>query len=98
MHTNDKLADALLTIGLMDMSLKARGGYYHDFLSPLAVPEMQLLNDLTIAAKARPDIEQKIFDFRNRVINGEFDASAEESEEWAQSEDGQDTFRRLIED
>jgi hypothetical protein len=96
MHTKDMLADELMKLGLMDMSLKARGGYYHDFLSPLDLPEMQLINDLTRAAKARPDIERKIFDLRNRVINGEFDASPEESDEWAKSEDGQDAFRRLI--
>jgi hypothetical protein len=33
---------------------------------------------------------------RQRVINGDFDASSEESEAWAESEEGQDTFRRLI--
>jgi hypothetical protein len=46
MHTKDILADELMKVGLQDMSLKAREGYYHDFLSPLALPEMQLVDDL----------------------------------------------------
>lgn len=101
-HTKDLLADELMKLGLMDMSLKARGGYYHDFLSPLATPEIQLCADLVTAAKAvakaSHDINnaKAIMDLRQRVINGDFDASREESDEWAASADGQDTFRRLI--
>jgi hypothetical protein len=34
---------------------------------------------------------------RRRVINGDFDASKEESDEWAESPEGQDTFKKLIE-
>ena len=90
MHTKDVLADALLAIGLMDMSVKARGGYYHDFLSPLDAPEIQLTYDLgrvgTPAAMA----------LRARVINGEFDASPEESDEWAASPEGHEALRSLM--
>jgi hypothetical protein len=98
MHTKDMLADALMMLGLMDMSLKARGGYYHDFLSPLAMPEMQLINDLAEAAGNRPDRRADILKLRERVKNGDFDASPEESDEWAKSEEGQDTFNKLIRD
>jgi hypothetical protein len=96
MHTKDKLADALSSVGLTDMAAKARDGYYHDFLSPLALPEMQLLNDLGIAATTtHRDKQETIMALRKRVIDGDFDASQEESEAWAESEDGQDTFRKL---
>ena len=97
MHTKDKLADALLSVGLMDMSLKARGGYYHDFLSPLAMPEMQRITELADTATMLPDRKGAILALRNRVIDGDFDASTEESEEWANSAEGQETFRRLAE-
>ena len=98
MHTKDLLADELMKLGLMDMSLKARGGYYHDFLSPLDLPETQLVNDLGDMMRARSDIAPKIYELRKRVINGDFDASAEESDEWARSEEGQEAFRSLIRD
>lgn len=96
MHTKDRLADALTGVGLDEMSAKARTGYYHDFLSPLALPELTLITALGAAATAHPDKADAIEALRKRVIDGEFDASAEETDDWASSEDGQDSFRRLI--
>jgi len=89
MHTKDALADELMKIGLKQMSRKAREGYYHDFLSPLAMPELQLVNDLAIIGTP------EALALRRRVVNGDFDASEEESEAWANSEEGQETFRKL---
>lgn len=94
-HTKDLLADELLKLGLMDMSLKARDGYYHDFLSPLATPELQLCHDLITMSEGTPN-RDAILALRQRVINGDFDASKEESDDWAASAEGQDAFRRLI--
>jgi len=90
MHTKDILAQELTKIGLTEMAAKAADGYYHDFLSPLATPCLQLAADLlavgTPAALA----------LRARHINGEFDATNEESEAWAASPDGQATFAALV--
>lgn len=90
MHTKDFLAQELDAAGLHEMARKARTGYYHDFLSTIDFPDMQLDADLlqvgTDAAKA----------LRRRHHNGEFDASIEESEEWAGSADGQETMRGLL--
>jgi hypothetical protein len=96
MHTKDKLAAALREVRLHTMADKAATGYYHDFLSPLELPEMQLVNDLGIAAGARPAQAAAIMALRARVIDGDFDASAEESEAWAESEEGQETMRLLL--
>lgn len=80
MHTKDKLAAELHKAGLGNMAVLAAQGYYHDYLSPLATPCMQLAEDLhkagTPAALA----------LRDRHLNGEFDASPEEGEEWFQRE------------
>lgn len=79
MHTKDVLAAELHKAGLHDMAMRAGQGYYHDFMSPLATPCLQLAADLaevgTPAALA----------LRERHLNGEFDASAEEGEEWFQN-------------
>jgi hypothetical protein len=96
MHTQDLLADALREAGLTEMADRAATGFYHDFLSPLDLPEMALVTALGAAATAHPDKAQAIEALRKRVINGEFDASAEEGEEWAASPDGQETFGKLI--
>jgi hypothetical protein len=84
MHTKDFLAGELEKCGLVEMAAKAREGYYHDFLSPLDMPETQLLLDLRNANHG-PAVEALI----QRHLNGEFDASREESEEWANSPEGQ---------
>jgi hypothetical protein len=89
------LADALHEVGLAEMATKARTGYYHDFLSPLDLPEMALITALGAAATRHPERAAAIDDLRKRVINGEFDASTEESDEWA-SADGQTAFGALI--
>jgi hypothetical protein len=96
MHTKDILANELHAIGLTEMAAKARTGFYHDFLSPLDLPEMALITALGAAATAHPDKADAIEGLRRRVIDGDFDASPEESEEWASSPEGQDTFRRLV--
>lgn len=96
MHTKDMLAAALREAGLDAMADKAATGYYHDFLSPLDLPEIQLVNDLGFAATTTHRHRQDaIMALRKRVIDGEFDASTEESDDWAASEDGQDAFHRL---
>jgi hypothetical protein len=95
-HTKDKLAAALREAGLDAMADMAATGYYHDFLSPLDLPEMQLVGDLARAAIGHPAQADAILAVRERVKNGDFDASAEESEEWAASADGQDALRRLM--
>lgn len=90
MHTKDILAGELIKAELPEMAAKAATGYYHDYLSPLAMPCLQLAADLkragTPAALA----------LRARHLNGEFDATKEESDDWAASPDGQEAFSRLV--
>lgn len=99
MHTKDKLAMALRQAGLDDMAKLAAEGHYHDFLSPLDFPELTLEQHLRSArgkeVMGSPRWRQ-IEAIRKDVINGEFDASLEESEEWAASPEGQEVFGRLV--
>lgn len=92
MHTKDVLAAELLQAGLPELAAKAKEGYYHDFLSPLDFPAMQLAADLIAAGTPAAD------EIRQRLIEGEFDASIEESNDWADSDDGQNTFHALMGD
>lgn len=89
MHTKDKLAEALREAELPFMADKAAAGYYHDFLSPLDLPTTALVADL--AAAATP----AAMELRLRVMNGEFDASEEESNDWAASPEGQAALKQL---
>lgn len=94
MHTKDFLAQELRKAGLEEMAVLAGTGYYHDYLSPLAMPEFQLMNDLHEAQLAAKNPEP-IMALKRRHLNGEFDASKEESDEWAASPDGQATMSLL---
>lgn len=90
MHTKDMLAQELYKAGLGDMAVKAGQGYYHDFLSPLATPCIQLAADL--AAVGTP----AAMALRERHLNGEFDASKEEGEEWFQREGKHALFSDML--
>lgn len=95
MHTKDMLAEALRKVGLDEMADKAATGYYHDFLSPLDMPEIQLVNDLAKASMGNP-AKDLILALRHEVMSGKYDASKEESDEWARSPEGQAAFNSLI--
>jgi hypothetical protein len=96
--TSQHLADTLRAAGFEDLAKRAEADEFHDFLSPHAMPEITLdLELLEVMNQLPVDIERRnrASDIRIRLHDGEFDASTEESEEWAQSEDGQAAFRKL---
>lgn len=102
-HTTVKLANALREIPGMPPAMiqRAIDGYYHDYLSPLTFPEMQLVTDLRkLAAEPTtgPKAKTALAAMAQRVIDGEFDATKEESDEWARSPEGQETFQQLATD
>jgi hypothetical protein len=99
-HSTVRLSEALAAIPGVPKAMLTRviDGYYHDYLSPLAMPELQLMADLRELASApatprnsRPLLRQ----LAGRVIDGEFDATRAESDAWARSPEGQETLRQL---
>ena len=86
--TSEKLAQALEVAGApQEMIDKARAFYYDDYKSELAMPTVQLVID----AKAH-----NLSEIAERAINGDFDGTKEESDEWAKSPDGQETFAQIF--
>lgn len=99
-HTTVKLARALEAIpGVPEAMIeRARTGFYHDYLSPLATPEVQLVKDLRelASAPATPRNSRPLLRaLAQAVIDGEHDASPEESDEWMRSPEGQETLAML---
>lgn len=90
MHTKDRLAAELEKIGLPGMAESARAGQYDDFLSEVATPQLLLLSDLHKVGTA------DAMALRVRVMEGEFDATKEESDAWSKSEDGKAAFNQLF--
>lgn len=97
MHTKDKLAAALREVGLDHMAALAAEGHYHEFLSSLPLPLITLVTDMGDAARDAEQMKRiAILELRRQVIEGDFDASHEESEAWANSDDGKRTFGDLL--
>jgi hypothetical protein len=90
MHTTEKLAVELEKANLSEMATRARKGYYHDFLSPLAAPCLQLEADLRAVGTREAEA------IRQRHLNGDFDATKEESDAWAESPDGKACCGQLL--
>ena len=97
-RTSELLAVELDKVGLRGMAQMAREDKFHDFLSPFDLPEMELVDMLRVAGAECPDAMRRmaIINLRDRVIKGDFDADLKESEEWAQSPEGQEAYRDLL--
>lgn len=77
---------------------RARTGFYHDYLSPLPMPEVQLVADLRDLA-ARPQTPRNsrplLRELAAAVTEGEYDSSPEEGDEWMRSPEGQEALAAL---
>lgn len=95
-RTRDKLAAELRKVAAMaspDSAAKyeafakrAETGEFDDYADTYVCPITQLYNELTAAGFTK---------FAGRVADGEFDATKEESDEWAMSPSGQETLSKL---
>lgn len=96
MRTRDKLAAELRIVAAQAnpsnaikyeaFAVRAATGEFDDYADTYVCPITQLHSELMAAGFTK---------FAARVANGEFDATKEESDEWARSPSGQDAARRL---
>ena len=77
-HSKDRLADELHKIGLDEMADMAMRGFYHDYESQ--IPKLRLNFDLLDASISG---NKQANELRLRYINGEFNLTREEIDEWA---------------
>lgn len=97
--TSQHLADTLRAAGFEALAKRAEADEFHDFLSDNGLPDLLLDRELFAIASntLKPERERlAAHHIRMRHHDGEFDASKEESDEWAASPDGQATFNKLI--
>jgi hypothetical protein len=95
-RTRDKLAAALREVAAKAgtdnaakyeaFAIRAATGEFDDYADTYACPITQLHSELTKAGLTK---------FASRVASGEFDATREESDEWARSPSGQEAARQL---
>lgn len=95
-RTRDKLAAELRKVAAIaspdnaakyeSFARRAETGEFDDYADTYVYPITQLYSELTTAGFTK---------FAARVANGEFDATKEESDEWARSPSGQDAAKQL---
>lgn len=96
MRTRDKLAAELRKVASKAspdnaakyeaFAKRAETGEFDDYADTYACPITQLHSELTAAGLTK---------FAARVAGGEFDATKEESDEWARSPSGQEAAKQL---
>lgn len=95
MRTRDKLAAELRKVAAQSkqyeaayeaFAKRAETGEFDDYADTYVCPITQLYTELSAAGFTK---------FAVRVANGEFDATKEESDEWARSPSGQDAAKHL---
>lgn len=101
--TSQKLADALRAAGFEALAKRAEADEFHDYLSPHATPELELVRLLgqEIEAARMAGDQRRLTaagNVRMRVVDGDFDATKEEGDEWAASPEGQEAFAKLMEE
>jgi hypothetical protein len=86
-----KLVEALETLPQSfnrdELIRRAKKDRFHDFKSDSATPCVDLVMQLRAAG---------FEEMAKRAMEGEFDAGREESEAWAQSPEGIETFNQLL--
>jgi hypothetical protein len=114
-HTNERLAvriehiqrcvldpdERALFVPLIN---QARAGYYHDYMSPIPMPDVQLVCDLRdlaarmgSAATRGSSVTGMINNLTSEVIDGKFEATVKEGEDWLLSDAGQAALAQLRE-
>jgi GrpB-like predicted nucleotidyltransferase (UPF0157 family) len=99
--TSQHLAEVLFAAGFMELGSRALNDEFHDYLSPHAMPAAVLDSELVgIASNDRCSERERMaaHHIRMRHHDGEFDASVEESDAWAESPEGQAAFAELTKD
>lgn len=88
-------------IGLRVMATSARAFHYDDYFCPESIDDgmniHRLINELrSKMGSADPEQRRRILAVIDAAIDGRFDGTKEESDQWAASPEGQDVFRDLL--
>jgi hypothetical protein len=93
--SDHKLYEALRAADLPDLAERAKAGEWNDFFGRHDAPQHHLIAQLEKRIPRRQDPET-IQGVIQQVIDGEFDGTKAEADEWAASEEGQAIFRELM--
>lgn len=112
MRASDKLLhEALVAADLPALAERAKAGEWNEYFGRYAIPQNHLVAELRIAAatyardffatneppsQAFTDRIAEISAVAEKVMDGTFDATRAEADEWGNSDEGRATFAELI--
>lgn len=95
--SDQKLVNALNAVGFHDLAERAATGEWNDYFGKHPLPQIHLVATLThYAGRQGPVARTAAKKLVERVKDGDFDGTKEESDEWAASEEGQEAFNSLL--
>jgi len=100
-RSNDYLGRVLDALHAEPLAANARAYHYDDYFCPDDIddgmPQHRLLSHLHEWVRTAPNVnEGRLREVCQAVVDGEFDGTKEESEEWAASPSGQAVFKELV--
>jgi hypothetical protein len=93
--SDHKLYEALRAADLPDLAERAKDGEWNDYFGRHAAPQHHLIAQLEKRIPHRRDPET-IQGVIQQVLDGAFDGTKAEANEWAESAEGQALFRELM--
>jgi len=100
--TADYLARVLDELGAGELAVQARACHFDDFRCPPDVDDgmniHRLVHGVRVWAGGQDEtsVRRRAMSVIDAAVAGEFDSTAEESRAWAESPEGQTTFRELM--
>lgn len=96
MRASDQvLHDDLVAAGLPHLAERAKSGEWNDYFGQEALPQHALIAVLRAEVVIANATRKRLI--RN-VIDGKYDATQAESQEWAESDEGREVFRAFSRD
>lgn len=94
--TAERLAQALRDAHLYQLADRAQTGEFDDYRSEHAFPLITLTNELKAAST--PQNHRQVKALIEDVKQGRFDSTREEARAWAESDEGREFMRQLMEE
>lgn len=97
MRASDKvLYDALLKLGFTDLAQRAVNSEWNDYFGKGAMNIHHLISTLRDRKHDFPSKSAAIDEVIGRAMDGDFDATSAEADEWAASDEGRETIGALL--
>lgn len=91
--SDETLGADLDEVGMHDLAARARAGEFNDYFGSHTMPQTALLALVRTDSRGTPEQRATIM---SNIVNGKYDGTQAESDEWARSDEGRELFSALL--